>query len=304
MKGIVLEKKNHKIAVLCDDGSIIKMRSSQYEVGQRFDIEDKKRKHISAMALRYAVLTAAVVVCMFTAHFYYNVQACSYVTLDASSSLEYTLNRRDKVTAVRGLDEASQEIASTLDVAGMSIEEAINTSIHAMNLGDQTTSALVSVVSDTEEHSSSLKQSVEDHIDESINAQVVQASEEDRKAAESANMSTGRYETAQAENGLENPDSAEYYKNAPIDDLLNNKDAPQDTHENVPSQNTDAVQPDQNLAQSSIPLGNESSQPSEKQTQEQNSAPSSAVPPAGSQNSNSDQDDHTDMQQPAGSMGN
>lgn len=132
MKAVVLEIKEKWAAVLCEDGVIRKVKKGNFKVGDSFDFEAENHgKVVSIGSLRRNMVGSAAALFLIVAgvagtYSYNNVLACSYVSLDINPSIEYTLNRQDKVVAVKGLNNDGQEIADELlSVRKTTLKEAL-----------------------------------------------------------------------------------------------------------------------------------------------------------------------------------
>ena len=132
MKAVVLEIKEKWAAVLCEDGVIRKVKKGNFKVGDSFDFEaENHKKVVSIGSLRRNMVGSAAALFLIVAgvagtYSYNNVLACSYVSLDINPSIEYTLNRQDKVVAVKGLNNDGQEIADELlSVRKTTLKEAL-----------------------------------------------------------------------------------------------------------------------------------------------------------------------------------
>ena len=132
MKAVVLEIKEKWAAVLCEDGVIRKVKKGNFKVGDSFDFEaESHKKVVSIESLRRNMVGSAAALFLIVAgvagtYSYNNVLACSYVSLDINPSIEYTLNRQDKVVAVKGLNNDGQKIADELlSVRKVTLKEAL-----------------------------------------------------------------------------------------------------------------------------------------------------------------------------------
>lgn len=132
MKAVVLEIKEKWAAVLCEDGVIRKVKKGNFKVGDSFDFEaENHKKVVSIGSLRRNMVGSAAALFLIVAgvagtYSYNNVLACSYVSLDINPSIEYTLNRQDKVVAVKGLNNDGQKIADELlSVRKTTLKEAL-----------------------------------------------------------------------------------------------------------------------------------------------------------------------------------
>lgn len=132
MKAVVLEIKEKWAAVLCEDGVIRKVKKGNFKVGDSFDFEaENHKKVVSIGSLRRNMVGSAAALFLIVAgvagtYSYNNVLACSYVSLDINPSIEYTLNRQDKVVAVKGLNNDGKKIADELlSVRKVTLKEAL-----------------------------------------------------------------------------------------------------------------------------------------------------------------------------------
>lgn len=127
-----MEIKEKWAAVLCEDGVIRKVKKGNFKVGDSFDFEaENHKKVVSIGSLRRNMVGSAAALFLIVAgvagtYSYNNVLACSYVSLDINPSIEYTLNRQDKVVAVKGLNNDGQKIADELlAVRKVTLKEAL-----------------------------------------------------------------------------------------------------------------------------------------------------------------------------------
>lgn len=133
MKSVVLEIKGKFAAVLSDDGSIKKVKNKNYAVGQEIwsiqkeeDFIMKKISVTKKMAL--CASCAAIILFSAGAGVWAYAAPYSYVSLDVNPSIEYTLNRLDRVIKVNAVNDDGQAILAELNMAGLkykSIEDAI-----------------------------------------------------------------------------------------------------------------------------------------------------------------------------------
>ena len=98
MKGIVLEIRGKTAAVLREDGVIVTTRQ-KCAVGDTIELKAEKVR-FPGNAARNIAAAAAVFVLVGAGggvYTYQNVSACSYVSLDVNPSMEFVLNRRNRV---------------------------------------------------------------------------------------------------------------------------------------------------------------------------------------------------------------
>jgi len=245
MKALVLEIKDGTAAVLREDGVVVKVRR-KCEVGQTIELDGGVRR-LSARALRYIGAAAAALVfavCGGT-YSYLTAFACSYVSLDVNPSIEYALNRLDRVVSVSALNDGAQAVVEALTSDGVknkTLGEAIDDTLDILYSEDYLGSGegdymLVSVSSDSEKTAEALKETVTgavgDGRDGALTLCVVNVGIDERDAAAENGISAGRYEAmkeitgagGQSGEGASQPeeDSVAQYKDMPLDELL--KDA-------------------------------------------------------------------------------
>ncbi len=125
MKAVIVEVKGRSAAVLYDDGQIAEVRNQNYTIGQVIEIKEfikRKRRFIPIAA------AAAVLMLMFSTGAYAYYTPYSYVSLDVNPSIEYSLNRFDRVLKVTGVNDDGKEIVKELSLERLGnkkIDEAI-----------------------------------------------------------------------------------------------------------------------------------------------------------------------------------
>lgn len=120
MKAVVMEIRGKWAAVLCENGEFRKVKKGNLKVGDSLDfIPESSGKILSIASFKRSLAASAAAVFLLTAgtigvYAYNNVLPSSYVSLDINPSLEYSLNRKNHVIRVKGLNEEGREIADAL----------------------------------------------------------------------------------------------------------------------------------------------------------------------------------------------
>lgn len=215
MKGIVLEIRDGLAAVLLEDGSVTTVKKA-CKVGDTIEVTEleirhpakprAKKKKTKVLSYRWipAVATAAAAFLVATGLYYtLQVQASSYVTVDVNPSIQYVLNRRNRVIEVEALNDDANEIVTTLQdsVKGETLTEAIDETAALLTdagyLTGDTDTVLVSVASDSEDTTSTLCEQVADSSicqeDSSLSVIVDTTDIASHDEAEENDISTGRY---------------------------------------------------------------------------------------------------------------
>ncbi len=114
MKAVVVEIKDGFAAVLSDDGQVVKVKNNNYETGQRIELRNPAAK----VRRKLAALTAATAACVIlgTGCWAY-ATPYTYVSVDVNPSIEYTLNRFDRVLAVKAVNEDGKAIIDEITLA-------------------------------------------------------------------------------------------------------------------------------------------------------------------------------------------
>ena len=208
MKAVVMEGKKRICVVLCEDGTFRKIRGS-YKVGDTIEVKTSdfitEESNISKLRQCLPILSgvAAAAVLVSSIGYYETAVACSYVTLDATPSIEYTLNRLDKVIRVEALNEEAQPIIETLTHQGVkynSIGDAIDMTVEVLRandyLSEENNEIIIDVVSESEGRSEKLSKQVEKSLagnDSSLSLSVLKSDKEDRASAKGSGISTGQF---------------------------------------------------------------------------------------------------------------
>lgn len=127
MKAVVVEIRDGFAAVLSDDGRIVKVKNQNYVIGQVIVTKEAVKRKLRFIPA--AAAAAAVLICGTAgagAYTYYTPY--SYVSLDVNPSIEYSLNRFDRVLEVTGVNDDGEEIVRELKLDSLSnkkIDEVI-----------------------------------------------------------------------------------------------------------------------------------------------------------------------------------
>ncbi|MCR4909341.1 MAG: anti-sigma factor domain-containing protein [Lachnospiraceae bacterium] len=210
MKALVLEIQNGTAAVLREDGVVVKVKR-RCEVGQTIVVEEESGSllKLSNRVIGYVAAAAAAVVLLVGGGIFswQNLIAYSYISLDVNPSLEYTLNRRNKVIGVRALNEDAEDIVKAVKKAGIknatvarTLQETTAVLSEANYFSDDAEDyMLVGVSSGDEQRSMDIESEVqsvaESELKDSVSVCTVSTTLEERKKARSLGVSAGRYGT-------------------------------------------------------------------------------------------------------------
>lgn len=131
MKAVIVECSNGAAVALCDDGTFRKLKNKGYSIGQELLI--KQRRSSNRMVQKLSICASLALVLLSFAgigsHSY--VEPYSYVSLDINPSIEYALNRYDKVISVAGINTEGQQVVSSIesDIKNQNITTALGVTI-------------------------------------------------------------------------------------------------------------------------------------------------------------------------------
>lgn len=134
MKSVVVEIKAGYAAVLSEDGCISKIKNRNYIIGQVIEIKSSKFKNINKLVMCSA-LTAMIAIAGGITLWAYKTPY-SYVSLDVNPSIEYSLNRFDKVISVTAVNDDGQEILNELELdklENQNIEDAVAETVNQIS---------------------------------------------------------------------------------------------------------------------------------------------------------------------------
>jgi hypothetical protein len=134
MKSVVVEIKAGYAAVLSEDGCISKVKDKNYIIGQVIEMKSSNLKSINKLAMCSA-LTAVIAIVVGITLWAYKTPY-SYVSLDVNPSIEYSLNRFDKVISVTAVNDDGQEILNELELdklENQNIEDAVAETVNQIS---------------------------------------------------------------------------------------------------------------------------------------------------------------------------
>ena len=218
MKAVVLETKDGYCAVLKDDGSVEKVKMVG-EVGQEIDmpVVPEKERRIRRFPLKYVATAASVALVAVSSGYLSFVQDYSFVSMDVDASVEYSLNRMDRVVQVNAVDKKGESLAKSVvkeGALGNTLDEAVNVTTDVLQRDGYVEKpedvVLVSVSSKNQKKNAKLKKKVKDSFDkkENVVASVEDVTMDDRKAAQEMGLSVPRYAMVKSVVGIENLDEA------------------------------------------------------------------------------------------------
>lgn len=227
MKATVLEIKDGFVALLQEDGTIVKTRNRNYKIGEVVKMkENRARKRVKISAIAAA---AAVLVMLMGVGIYAYATPSYYVSVDVNPGITMEVNMFENVIGMEAANEEAEEVLAGLNLKNKDIEDAMSQTIERIAemgyLDGEDGNILIATTSKNEEKSErlagKLKNAAEDKIAENgvkaevsagaIGYDMVQA------AKEIEGMTPGKYNIIVNLLGKD----ANEYSAIPIKDIMN-----------------------------------------------------------------------------------
>lgn len=311
MKAIVIGVRAGRAALLLEDGTTT-YRRMKCSPGERVEIPDQTNIIQSAPLAAKVAAAAVIAVSLVGGGYYETMVPVSYVTVDAASSTEYSLNRMDMVMETKVLNDETAAAEDMASANGKSISDALRKAGDEVENEDNTDGdgyILLSVNSDTGKREKKLEEklskTMEPLKESGIGYSILSVSEDERRMAKELSMSSGRYKKMLDDSKDEEFDEEmiSEYKRRPVNDLMNTR-APEDkpvidadkaqetpkdtdiniintdtTEEEAPSQNIDEV-PEQNAIEKPIQTPDNDSTPQIDRALVEEAVPDNTYEPA------------------------
>ncbi len=125
MRAVVVELNKHQAAVLSDDGCVVTVKNNNYKIGQVIQISTPKINIVK----KVTVFAASAAACLFLGvGTWAYASPYTYVSVDVNPSIEFTVNRFDRVIKVKAVNDDGEEILQEISLDNLtndSISEAI-----------------------------------------------------------------------------------------------------------------------------------------------------------------------------------
>ncbi|MDF2676863.1 MAG: hypothetical protein K0Q97_1176 [Bacillota bacterium] len=169
MKAVIVEIKDKNVAALCADGRIIKMKNKHYMIGQEINMKSSNN------IMKFAASAAAALV-VFAVPAWAYLTPYSYVSIDVNPSIEFSLNRFDKVLSIKAVNDDGQELLEHIDLNELKnddINEAVKEVVKEIKesgfFSGEESGLVVAASSKTEEKTNNLKNKVKTSVEDEIN---------------------------------------------------------------------------------------------------------------------------------------
>lgn len=132
IKVVVLDVTGNEATVMTDDGDIIGIRNRGYDIGQEINIKKTAGTLAGNLYRLIPAVAAAAVAIVLVAGIKVYATPYGTVSLDVNPSIEYTINRFDRVLNVSGVNEDGSNILAQMDPKALlnkDIEDAVELTI-------------------------------------------------------------------------------------------------------------------------------------------------------------------------------
>ncbi len=265
MKAVIVGVQGRYAAVLTEDGRVTRVRNRGYAVGQT--VEPDNLSAISPLkkaAGWTAAAAAAIAVCSGGAYLY--VSPYAYVSLDVNPSVEYVLNRFDRVLQVTAVNEDGSQILEGARLTNKPIDDAVRETldrIASSGYFEETkpNGLVIAASCQDEKASEKLALRLEQRAQEetgSLNAKVevaaVTVSQERYEEAKNLGVTPGKLDLVeQLKSSVEDPDSVDTqaWLSQPVVEIMNEIKASQEGQPQTSSGDSDVSSSDAESGESS-----------------------------------------------------
>lgn len=127
MKAVIVEIRAAYAAALTDDGCVMKLKNRNYTIGETIEVSNTPVIQMRSVVKWASSVAAAVILCVVSAWTYW--APYSYVSLDVNPSIEYQVNRFDRVIGVQAVNGDGDEIIQSINVTNNPVDQAVKTTI-------------------------------------------------------------------------------------------------------------------------------------------------------------------------------
>ena len=182
MKAVIVDLQGKYAAALDETGSVVRIPNAAYRIGQEIELHTVPSARLNMRRKIAATAAAAVLVLGLGSGTAYALP-CGTVSLDAASSIEYTVNCFNYVLDVKGADEEAETVLSEIGKTNLRhrpITQAIETTVEQIRedgwLDEEGSSLQIRAEGRTERYSEQLQKQLDAELAGDIRVQ-----EQDRK---------------------------------------------------------------------------------------------------------------------------
>lgn len=266
MKAVILDIDKNEATVMTDGGDIIGIRNNGYEIGQEIILHRrKKRASINRITGIVAAAAAALVITGGIGGYAYYTPYGT-VSLDVNPSIEYTINRFDRVLDVTGINDDGDDILFGLDTKSLinrNIETAIEDTIEQIDaegyFSDEDGNYVVLTANTKEEaHTDTLLSNLDNNVKQRENLEPIsfKVSDDEITEAHSQGISPGKKMMVDRLEGIsdEEIDRSEWNRRS-VRDIVNEYDRIRDGADKIkaPLEDEKNTLPDNSMNEQQVP---------------------------------------------------
>ena len=274
MKAVILDTDKNEATVMTDGGDIIGIRNNGYEIGQEIILHRrKKRASINRITGIVAAAAAALVITGGIGGYTYYTPYGT-VSLDVNPSIEYTINRFDRVLDVTGINDDGDDILFGLDTKSLinrNIETAIEDTIEQIDaegyFSDEDGNYVVLTANTKEEaHTDNLLSNLDNNVKQRENLEPIsfKVSDDEITEAHSQGISPGKKMMVDRLEGVsgEEIDRSEWNRRS-VRDIVNEYDRIRDGADKIkaPLEDGKNTLPDNSMNEQQVPESPEKTVP-------------------------------------------
>ena len=190
MKAVIVDLQGKYAAALDETGSVVRIPNAAYRIGQEIELHTVPSARLNMRRKIAATAAAAILVLGLGSGTAYALP-CGTVSLDAASSIEYTVNCFNYVLDVKGADEEAETVLSEIGKTNLRhrpITQAIETTVEQIRedgwLDEEGSSLEIRAEGRTERHSEQLQKQLDAELAGDIRMQEQDAKPEDSRRPE------------------------------------------------------------------------------------------------------------------------
>ncbi len=190
MKAVIVDLQGKYAAALDETGSVVRIPNTAYRIGQEIELHTVPSARLNMRRKIAATAAAAVLVLGLGTGTAYALP-CGTVSLDAASSIEYTVNCFNYVLDVKGADEEAETVLSEIGKTNLRhrpITQAIETTVEQIRedgwLDEEGSSLQIRAEGRTERYSEQLQKQLDAELAGDIRMQEQDAKPEDSRRPE------------------------------------------------------------------------------------------------------------------------
>ena len=203
MKAVIVEIRGNRAAALLENGRFVSIPDNAYSIGQEITLlqrEPVRNKHHSSFRQRIAAIAAsAVLVLSLGGGGLAYAMPYGTVSIDVNPSIEYTINRFDRVLRVSGINEDGQAVLEVIDrtqLLNRKIDDAVTATLSQLEeegyLSGEEDAVVFSSGTGSEAHSALLAASLEEKFSSQAEVYSVVVTREEIETAHKKGTTAGK----------------------------------------------------------------------------------------------------------------